>query len=125
MKREDFRLKSRFNSFRYAFNGLRSLIRNEHNARIHLMALLGVIILGIILKISFPEWCLLSIVIGLVFVAELFNTALETLSDIVEHEWNDKIKNVKDYAAAAVLVSAIVSVIVGGLIFIPRLLDLF
>jgi len=118
-------LKSRFNSFRYAFNGLRSLIRNEHNARIHLMALLGVIILGIILKISFPEWCLLSIVIGLVFVAELFNTALETLSDIVEHEWNDKIKNVKDYAAAAVLVSAIVSVIVGGLIFIPRLLDLF
>ena len=99
-------------------------MKNERNARIHLLAALIVIVLGIGLNISFPEWCLIIIVTGFVFMAELFNTALEALSDIVDPEWNEKIRKVKDYAAASVLISAIVSVIVGGLIFIPKILDL-
>jgi len=125
MKPDNISLKSRFASFRYAFNGLSSLFRKELNARIHFLAALIVIILGIVLNISLTEWCLIIIVIGLVFLAELFNTALEALSDIVDPEWNEKIMKVKDYAAAAVFISAIVSVVVGGLIFIPKLLKLF
>ena len=61
----------------------------------------------------------------MVFIAELFNTSLETISDIVDSEWNEKIRNAKDYAAAAVLVAAIVSLVAGGIIFIPKLLNLF
>lgn len=125
MNSDKFSAKSRFGSFKFAFTGLSSLLKIEHNARIHLLAALIVIILGIVLNISLTEWCLIIIVIGLVFLAELFNTALEALSDIVDPEWNEKIMKVKDYAAAAVLVSTIVSVVVGGLIFIPKLLKLF
>ncbi len=124
MKAENFSARSRFGSFRFAFKGLLALLKDEHNSRIHLLSALAVIAAGIVLKISMPEWCLIIIVIGLVFMAELLNTALEEMSDIIDPEWNEKIRKVKDYAAAAVLISAIVSVVVGGLIFIPKILDL-
>ena len=63
--------------------------------------------------------------IGLVFISELFNTSLETISDIVDNEKNEQIKYAKDYAAAAVLVSAIISIVTGGIIFIPKIPGLF
>lgn len=124
MNSEKFSARSRFGSFRFAFKGLLTLLKYEHNSRIHLLAALAVIAAGIVLKISLPEWCLIIIVIGLVFMAELLNTALEEMSDIIDPEWNEKIRKVKDYAAAAVLISSIVSAVVGGLIFIPKILDL-
>ena len=124
MNSEKFSARSRFGSFRFAIKGLLTLLKYEHNSRIHLLAALAVIAAGIVLKISMPEWCLIIIVTGLVFMAELLNTALEEMSDIIDPEWNEKIRKVKDYAAAAVLISAIVSVVVGGLIFIPKILDL-
>jgi diacylglycerol kinase len=80
--------------------------------------------MGLILKINPFEWSLLIIVIGIVFLTELLNTSLETLADFVNPEWNEKIRKAKDYAAAAVLISAIISVVVGGFIFIPKILDL-
>src|SRR4030042_4947124 len=82
MNSDKFSVKSRFGSFKFAFTGLSSLLKIEHNARTHLLIALIVIILGIVMNISLTEWCLIIIVIGLVFLAELFNTALETLSDI-------------------------------------------
>ena len=115
-------IKSRFESFSHAFHGLWSLLKNEHNARIHSLAALAAIATGLILKINFTEWCLIIIVIGLVFIAELINTSLETVADVADPEWNEKIRIAKDYAAAAVLISAIISVFIGGFIFIPRLL---
>jgi diacylglycerol kinase (ATP) len=116
-----FSLKSRFDSFKFAFRGLWSLLKNEHNSRIHLLAASAAIALGIILKINLYEWSLLVIVIGIVFIAELINSSLEKLADLVDREWNESIMKAKDYAAAAVLISAIVSVVVGGLIFIPKI----
>jgi diacylglycerol kinase len=116
-----FSLKQRFESFKFAFHGLWSLLKNEHNSRIHLSAAIVAITMGIILKISTVEWSLLIIVTGLVFLTELLNTALETLADFVNPEWNESIRKVKDYAAAAVLISAIIAVIVGGLIFLPKI----
>jgi diacylglycerol kinase len=80
--------------------------------------------MGFLLRISLMEWMIVVIVTGIVFIAELFNTSLETISDIVDNEWNEKIGQAKDYAAAAVLVSAIISVVAGLIIFIPKLVDL-
>ena len=124
MNSDKFSLKTRLGSFKFAFHGLWLLVQNEHNSRIHFLAAIIAIALGIILKINPYEWSLLIIVIGIVFLTELLNSSLETLADFVNPEWNEKIRKAKDYAAAAVLISAIISVAVGGLIFIPKILDL-
>jgi len=79
---------------------------------------------GIFLKIDHYEWSLLAIVIGLVFLTELLNSSLESLADIIDPEWNDLIMKAKDYSAAAVLISSIIAIVVGGLIFIPKFADL-
>jgi diacylglycerol kinase len=124
MKPRKFSLKSRFGSFKFALNGLCSVLKNEHNSRIHLLVAIIAVVLGIILKLNRYEWSLLIIVIGTVFLTELLNSSLESLADIIDPGWNEQIRKAKDYAAAAVLISAIISVIVGGLIFIPKILDL-
>jgi len=124
MNTNKFSLKSRFGSLRFALNGLLSLLKNEHNSRIHLIAAMAAIIMGIIMKLDHYEWSLLVIVIGIVFLTELLNSSLESLADLIDPEWNQLIMKAKDYGASAVLISAIVAILVGGLIFIPKLLDL-
>jgi len=125
MNSEKFSLKARIKSFRYALKGLFSLFKFEHNSRIHGLLAVTAIILGILLKLNFHEWSLLAIVIGIVFISELLNSSLESLADIIDPELNERIMRAKDYSAAAVLIAAIVSIVVGGLIFIPKLLALF
>lgn len=120
-----FSLKSRLLSFRFAINGLRSLLKYEHNSRIHLLAAISVIILGLLLKINLIEWSLLTIVMGLVFITELLNSALESFANSLKPEWNDMIGRAKDYSAAAVLIAAIISLVVGIIIFVPKMLNLF
>jgi diacylglycerol kinase len=119
-----FSLKSRLGSFRFAVNGLLLLLKNEHNSRIHLLAAIIAIVMGIIMKIDHYEWSLLIIVIGAVFLTELLNSSIESLADLIDPEWNELIMRTKDYSAAAVLISAIVAIVVGGLIFIPKFLGL-
>ena len=113
-----------FGSFKFAFNGLLLLLKNEHNSRIHFLAAIVAITMGIILGLNHYEWSLLIIVIGIVFLTELLNSSLESLADLIDPEWNELIMKAKDYSAAAVLISAIVAIVVGGLIFIPKILDL-
>jgi diacylglycerol kinase (ATP) len=125
MKSENFSVKSRLDSLRFAIHGLWSLLINEHNSRIHLLAAILAIVIGIVLKINSLEWCLLTIVTGFVFITELLNSSLETIADIVDPELNEQIRNAKDYAAAAVLISAIIAVIAGGIMFIPKIIALF
>lgn len=120
-----FSLKSRLLSFRFAINGLRSLLKYEHNSRIHLLAAISVIILGLLLKINLIEWSLLTIVMGLVFITELLNSALESFANSLKPERNDMIGRAKDYSAAAVLIAAIISLVVGIIIFVPKMLNLF
>lgn len=114
-------LKKRIKSFQYAFNGCWLLIRNEHNARIHLFFTIIVIIGGFWLKISMAEWLLLLIIIGLVFVAEFLNTAIELLADNISKERHPYIQKAKDIAAGGVLFAAILSMIIGVIIFGPKL----
>ncbi|MCB0802248.1 MAG: diacylglycerol kinase family protein, partial [Flavobacteriales bacterium] len=104
--------KKRLKSFSHAINGLVILIKVEPNARIHLLAAIVVILLAYILKISINEWALIVISIGFVFCAELVNTSIENLSDLVTKEYNPFIKKVKDLGAAAVLVAAFTAIII-------------
>jgi diacylglycerol kinase len=124
MAHKKFSLKSRLESFRFALNGLLLLLKNEHNSRIHILAAIIAIVMGIIMKLDHYEWSLLVIVIGAVFLTELLNSSIESLADLIDPEFNELIMRAKDYSAAAVLISAIVAIVVGGLIFIPKFLDL-
>lgn len=112
--------KKLINSFKYAIEGFVSSFKTERNMKIHVLAMLVVIIGGFIKKISPMEWCILAITISLVLMAELFNTAIETIVDMVSPGKNEKAKLAKDISAAAVLVLAIGAVVVGAIIFIPK-----
>lgn len=125
MKSDKFSFKSRIGSFRFALNGLKSLLKYEHNSRIHLMAAIMAIIVGIVLRLNLSEWSLLIVVIGLVFITELMNSSLESLADRIDPEWNEQIRKSKDYVAAAVLVSVVIAIAAGCIIFIPKILSLF
>lgn len=111
----------RLKSFKYAFNGLKILIKEEPNARIHLLASLVVVTLSIVFEINLMEWVAVVFCIGFVLVAETFNTSLENISDFVSPEKNEKIKTIKDLAAAAVLLSAFTALTIGLIIFIPKI----
>ncbi|MBP9887507.1 MAG: diacylglycerol kinase family protein [Leptospiraceae bacterium] len=121
MKREKFSIIKRLKSFTFALNGLKILILEEHNARIHLVAAILVIISGILLKISNAEWVAVTFSIGLVFALETINSAIENLADFVSPEKNDQIKKVKDLSAGAVLIGAIAALVNGLIIFIPKI----
>ncbi|MBR4512019.1 MAG: diacylglycerol kinase family protein [Bacteroidales bacterium] len=119
-----FSIKRRLKSFRYAFSGLRVLVREEHNARIHLFATVCVIVMGVLLRISCTEWVAVALAIGLVFGMEAVNSAVENICDFVCPERDARIKKIKDLAAAAVLLSAIAALAVGLFIFIPKIMSL-
>lgn len=118
---KSFSIKKRIESFAFALRGMKSLILNEHNARVHFFVLFCVVILGCVLDISAQDWVAILIVSGLVIVTETINTAIERLADFVQPNWDEKIGLIKDYGAAAVLFSSIFAVIVGGLVFIPKI----
>jgi len=107
--------------FRYAFSGLKIVIKEEHNARIHLFTACCVLIAGAIFRISTGEWIAVVFCIGLVFALELINSAIENTADFITTERNETIKKIKDLSAGAVLVAAIASAIIGLIIFLPKI----
>jgi|WetSurMetagenome_2_1015567.scaffolds.fasta_scaffold125652_2 diacylglycerol kinase (ATP) len=119
-----FSLKARMRSFANAFSGLGLILKTEHNFRIHLSVLLLVVISGFLLGISAAEWIMISIAAGMVLSAECINTAIEYLADEFSPEYNEKIRKVKDIAAAGVLISAIAAAITGLIIFVPGIIKL-
>ena len=113
--------KKLINSFKYAIEGFISSFKTERNMKIHVLAMIAVIIVGFYLKLNWIEWCIITIAIALVVGAELFNTAIETIVDMICPEKNPKAKLAKDISAAAVLALAIGAVIVGLIIFVPKI----
>lgn len=117
--------KKLINSFKYAFSGIISVFKTERNMKIHVSVMILVILCGIIFKLETWEWivciCLFALVIG----GELFNTAIEIVVDLAMPKINDKAKKSKDIAAGGVLVFAIGSAIIGLIIFIPKIINLF
>lgn len=113
--------QKRKNAFGYAWAGIKTLFGREAHAKIHLLAAVLVIIAGFIFSLSKWEWCAVILCIGIVFMAEGFNTAIECVCDKVSPERNPLIKDAKDVAAGAVLLAVIGVVIVGLIIFIPKI----
>ena len=112
-------------SFKHAFDGIIGGLKNEPNMMIHYSAVVLVIVFGITLRLSVTEWCICLILCGLVIALELVNTAIEATVDLVTLEYDERAKLAKDTAAGAVLVAAIVAAVVGGLIFVPKIILLF
>jgi diacylglycerol kinase (ATP) len=119
-----FSMLARLKSFGYAFNGIKYALTTQHNFYIHVTLTIVAIILGFILKISNTEWIAIVIVIGLVISAEIFNTAIEELVNLVSPKKNKKAGIIKDLAAGAVLVLAMAALITGTIIFLPKLIIL-
>lgn len=117
--------KKIINSFKYAFEGIKSSLRTERNIKIHFSMMILVIVAGILLDISTYEWMICIILFGMVIGGELVNTAIEEVTDLVTTEINPKAKLAKDIAAGAVLIMAITSAIIGLIIFIPKIILLF
>lgn len=104
-----------------AFNGLKSCIRTEKNAKFHLAATIIIILLASFLSLKVVDWLLILLAISLVWISELFNTAIEYLFDVSQPEIDPRVKYAKDISAAAVLVAAVFSIVVGILILGPPL----
>ncbi len=119
-----FSLDRRAQSFTYAFAGIAHMLRTQHNAWIHLVVSIAVVGLGVLLPLSRMEWCALVFAIGFVWVAEGFNTALESLADAVTEDSHPLVGRAKDVAAGAVLIAAGVAAGVGVLVMGPHLMAL-
>ena len=108
-------------SFKYAFTGLRHLILSQPNAKIHLLATIIVVSVGLYFQVTRLEWSVLVLTIAIVWIAEGLNTSVEWLSDRVTTDHDEIIAKVKDVAAGAVLVAAMAAVVIALLIFLPYL----
>jgi len=124
MKQQNFSIKKRIKSFIYAFSGLKILFKEEHNARIHFIATICVVVAGLLLNLLTYEWISVVFAIGFVITMEIINSAIENIADFVSPEKHEKIKRIKDLSAAGVLVSAITALIIGLIVFLPKFSEL-
>lgn len=117
-------LKKQIDSFAAAINGIVESISQEFHLKIHLIAIICVVFLGFYMSISKTEWLFLILTMSAVVCLEIVNSAIERLCDKVTKENDPLIKLAKDMAAGSVLITAISSVIIGCIIFIPKFIDL-
>ncbi len=111
---------NRLNSFRFASKGFFTMVKEEPNFRIQLVIFILIISLGFFFNISGREWIHIILASGFVIMAEILNSAVERIADFLSPEFNEEIGTIKDICAAAVLVAASISVVVGLIIFIPK-----
>ena len=116
-----FQFTGRIRSFAYAFAGIATMLRSQHNAWIHAAATVAVCALGLIVGLSTAEWCWIVLAIMSVWTAEALNTAFEFLADAASPEFHPLVKHAKDVAAGAVLIAAIGAVVIAVLVFAPHL----
>jgi diacylglycerol kinase len=119
MKNNKYKAEDFFKSQGHARNGIKLIFKNERNFRTILKVAIVVILAGFTFQVSYTDWIALCLVISMVIVSETINSAIEALCDTVSLDYKVNIKYAKDVSAGAVLVSAIVSVITGIIIFLP------
>lgn len=122
-KEKKFSRKRLIDSFRYAFYGVKEAYQGEQNLRIHIGFAIAVIVCGFFFQISYIEWLICLALIGLVLMAEFFNTAIEYVVDLVSPDIHPLAKLAKDTASAGVLMMAIISAIIGLIIFVPAFIE--
>ncbi len=120
-----YNFKKQLKSFTFAWKGILTCAGHEQNITFHLIAAIAVVAAGFFFNITHTEWMVVMLCIGTVISAELFNSAIERLVDLVSPEWQKIAGEVKDIAAGAVLVTAIVAAIVGLIVFLPYVIALF
>ena len=120
-KKDPFSIRARGRSLKYAMAGIRDFFGSQHNALIHLLATTTVLLLAIVVHVSVLEMIALVVAAGFVWTAELLNTAIEGVMDFISDKQDDRIRYIKDLSAAAVLVAAITAMVVGCLVFIPKI----
>ncbi|MFC5284953.1 diacylglycerol kinase family protein [Pedobacter alpinus] len=125
MKPQKFSITARLQSFKYAFDGFKEFIKTEHNARLHLFFTLLVILSGFYFGLNKTEWIIIVFAIAIVFITEILNTSIEKIADFICTTENSKIKKIKDLAALAVLISALMAIVIGLIIFLPKILQQF
>ena len=118
---KDF-IQSRIASFKYAFSGWWYMLRTQQNAWIHAAASLIIILVSFWFRLNAVEWALIVVAIAAVWIAEFFNTAIESVVDLVTEDHEPLAKAAKDVAAAAVLLAAGMAVVIGVLVLGPPLL---
>lgn len=111
------------NSFKYAWQGIIQSYKGEQNLKIHTFIAILVIVFGFFLRISYMEWLVCLVLIGLVLMAEFINTAIEYTVDLASPEIRPLAKAAKDTASAGVLMMAMISALIGLIIFIPKIID--
>jgi len=120
-----FEFTGRIRSFRYALIGIGRMVRCQHNAWLHAIATGIVIGAGLFFKLSPANWCWIIIAVSLVWTAEALNTAFEFLADVASPAFHPLVRDAKDVAAGAVLITAIAAAIVGAIVFWPHVAGLF
>ena len=120
-----YSFKKQLKSFTFAWKGILTCAGHEQNITFHLIAAIAVVAAGFFFNITHTEWMVVMLCIGTVISAELFNSAIERLVDLVSPEWQKIAGEVKDIAAGAVLVTAIAAAIVGLIVFLPYVIALF
>jgi diacylglycerol kinase (ATP) len=118
-----FQFTGRIRSFKYAFAGIWTMLKSQHNAWVHACATVAVIVAGLVFGVSSSEWCWLVLAIMAVWTAEALNTAFEFLADVASPEFHPLVKHSKDVAAGAVLISAIGAVVIGLLVLGPHVIE--
>ncbi len=118
-------IKRFLKGFYYAWQGIIHVLRYERNARAHLLFAVLAFLLGIYLRVSNAELAAIFFAVIIVFLAEIFNTAIEKTLDLIDTEHNHRIMVIKDMAAGAVLVSAIAALMLGVVIFMPHVVQLW
>jgi len=124
MREKPFQFTGRVRSFKYAFVGMWTMLKSQHNAWVHAAATLVVVVTGLLVGLASAEWCWIVLAIMAVWTAEALNTAFEFLADAASPEFHPLVKHAKDVAAGAVLISAIGSAIIGILVLGPHLVEL-
>jgi diacylglycerol kinase (ATP) len=114
-------IKKQFRSFGYAFRGIYRSLATQVHLQFHALASCLVVLLAWYLGVSALEWCVLVLTIAAVWAAEIINTAIEHLTDLVSPNYHPLAERTKDAAAGAVLVLAIGAVVVAGIIFLPKI----
>ena len=119
-----FSVAKRIQSIRYATRGIGVMLKTQHNAWIHSLATVGVLLAGFGFRVSPNEWIALVLSIMAVWTAEALNTAFESLCDVASPEFHPMVERAKDVAAGAVLIASVCAVVVGVIVFGPKLLAL-
>ncbi len=119
-----FQFTGRIRSFKFAFLGVWTMLKSQHNAWVHTCATVGVVTAGLFFGVSTAEWCWLVLAIIAVWTAEALNTAFEFLADVASPGFHPLVKYSKDVAAGAVLISAIGAIVIGLLVLGPYVLKI-